>query len=88
MNCEDPSMYPRRFARVRPSGRVSSTAKIIVDAKTPAMDCTVVDYSVGGACLQVPGKFTLPPRFELLHGLSRKRCRIVWKNGQRIGVAF
>ena len=81
-------MYPRRFARVRPSGRVSSTAKIIVDSKTPAIDCTVIDYSVGGACLQVVGQPTLPARFELLHGTTRKRCRIVWKERNRVGVTF
>jgi hypothetical protein len=80
-------MYPRRFARVRPSGRVSSTAKIIVDSKTPAIDCTVIDYSVGGACLQVIGQ-TLPARFELLHGTTRKRCRVVWKERNRVGVTF
>lgn len=81
-------MYPRRFARVRPSGRVSSTAKIIIDQKTPAVDCTIIDYSAGGACLQLTSKIELPSRFELLHGLSRKRCRMVWKNGLRVGVAF
>ena len=79
-------MFPRRYARVLPSGRVSSTAKIIVDAKTPAIDCTVVDYSVGGACLQVFA--VIPDRFELLHGVSKKRCRVVWKNKNRIGVTF
>ena len=81
-------MFPRRYARIRPSGRVSSTAKIIVDTKTPAIDCTVIDYSVGGACLQVIGQVALPPRFELLHGLTRKRCRIVWKERNRVGVTF
>lgn len=81
-------MYPRKFARVRPSGRVSNMAKIIIDQRTPAVDCTVVDYSAGGACLQLTGKISLPPRFELLHGLTRKRCRVVWKDGQRVGVAF
>ncbi|WP_244549007.1 PilZ domain-containing protein [Bradyrhizobium canariense] len=81
-------MYPRRFARVRPSGRVSNAAKIIVDAKSPAIDCTVVDYSAGGACLQVTGVTSLPPRFELLHGLTRKRCRVVWRDRLRVGVAF
>jgi hypothetical protein len=81
-------MFPRRFARVRPSGRVSSTAKIIVDSKTPAIDCTVIDYSVGGACLQIFAQLTIPDRFELLHGVSKKRCRVVWKNKNRIGVTF
>jgi hypothetical protein len=81
-------MFPRRYARVRPSGRVSSTAKIIIDSKAPAVDCTVIDYSVGGACLQIFAQVAIPDRFELLHGLSKKRCRVVWKNKNRVGVTF
>jgi hypothetical protein len=30
----------------------------------------------------------LPDRFELLHGKVRKKSRIVWRRGIRIGVAF
>ncbi|WP_213774663.1 PilZ domain-containing protein [Bradyrhizobium sp. dw_78] len=81
-------MHPRRFARMRPSGKVSNAAKIIVDPKTPPIDCTIVDYSAGGACLQVIYGTTLPMRFDLLHGGTKKRCRIVWKERQRIGVTF
>jgi hypothetical protein len=81
-------MFPRRFARLRPSGKVSNTAKIIVDPKVPPIDCTVIDYSAGGACLQVIFGTSLPNRFELLHGVTRKRCRVVWKQGQRLGVSF
>jgi hypothetical protein len=81
-------MHPRRFARVRPSGQAASVAKIIVDQRAPVIDCGVVDISAGGACLELPGQMSLPPRFELLHGRTRKRCRLVWKAGRRIGVAF
>jgi hypothetical protein len=85
---QGPIMHPRRFARVRPSGQASSAAKIIVDQRAPVIDCSIVDYSAGGACLELPGQISLPPRFELLHGRTRKRCRLVWKAGRRIGVAF
>jgi hypothetical protein len=81
-------MFPRRFARVRPSGKVSSAAKIIVDPKAAPIDCTIIDYSAGGACLQVIFGTSLPSRFELLHGAIKKRCRVVWKQGQRLGVTF
>jgi hypothetical protein len=81
-------MLPRRFARIRPSGKISNVAKIIADPKAPAIDCTVVDYSAGGACLQVAFGTLLPDRFDLLYGTTKKRCRLVWKHGQRIGVSF
>jgi hypothetical protein len=81
-------MYPRRFARVRPAGRNSDVAKVIVGPKVPVIDCRVVDYSPGGACLEIWGQTKLPNRFELLFGGTKKRCRVVWSAGRRLGVAF
>ena len=79
--------HPRRFARVRPAGQVSRTGKIIVAPRDPMIECTILDYSAGGACLDV-GLIDLPQRFELVWGVTRKKCRKVWKAGRRIGVAF
>jgi hypothetical protein len=63
-------------------------AKLIVGPKIPVIDCRVVDYSAGGACLEIVGQTTLPNRFELLFGGSKKRCRTVWRTGRRLGVVF
>ena len=63
-------------------------AKLIVDPKTPVIDCRVIDYSPGGACIELSGQIKLPDRFELLFGRTRKRCRTVWRAGRRLGVAF
>ena len=81
-------MHPRRFARVRPSAGKSDVAKLIVGPKLPVIDCKVIDYSAGGACLEVWGQPKLPNRFELLFGGTRKRCRVVWSAGRRLGVSF
>lgn len=81
-------MYPRRFSRVRPTGRISDAAKVIVGPKDPIIDCKVVDYSPGGACLEVWAQIKLPNRFELVFGGTKKRCRVVWSAGRRLGVAF
>jgi hypothetical protein len=80
--------YPRLFARTRPEGRVSKVAKIFVGPKAPAIECILVDYSAGGACLQLLKFVQLPERFEVLYGTTRKRCRVVWKRALRIGVTF
>ena len=80
-------MYPRRFARVRPTGRISDLAKLIVGPKAPVIDCRVVDYSPGGACLEIAPQTKVPTRFELLFGGTKKRCRVVWSAGRRLGVA-
>ena len=80
--------YPRLYARQRPQGRLSSVAKIFVEPKAPVIKCILVDYSAGGACLQLPKFVALPERFEVIYGTTRKRCRVVWKRGLRIGVTF
>jgi hypothetical protein len=81
-------MHPRRFMRVRPKGRNADAATLIIGPKIPAIACRVVDYSPGGACLEIYGQPKLPERFELLFGGTKKRCRVVWDAGRRLGVAF
>ena len=80
--------HPRLYARLKPQGKISSVAKIFPDAKAPVIDCILIDYSAGGACLQLQKFVDLPQRVEVLYGTTRKRCRIVWKRALRIGVAF
>jgi hypothetical protein len=65
-------MHPRRFARVRPTGKMSSVAKVIVGPRAPIIDCSIVDYSAGGACLEVCGQTKLPNRFELASRRDKK----------------
>jgi hypothetical protein len=81
-------MYPRRFARVRPSGRDAELAKLIFGPKDPAVDCRVIGYSPRGACIEMREQAKLPGGFELLFGGTRKRCRLGWSTGCRMGVAF
>lgn len=78
----------RRFARIRPGGTISSAASLIVGPKLPVVACNVVDYSAGGACVELAADITLPQRFELLHSGTKKKCRIVWRKARRVGVAF
>ncbi|MDR3467402.1 MAG: PilZ domain-containing protein [Xanthobacteraceae bacterium] len=80
--------HPRLYKRVAPSGLVSKRAQIVVGPKAPLIDCTVIDYSAGGACLGLGGAVQLPQRFEIIYGGVRKRCRLVWQKGLRLGVAF
>ena len=85
---EGKTAYPRLYKRVRPSGNVGRAAKIILGPKAPVINCNVVDYSAGGACLEICGHSALPGRFELLYGSIRKKCRVVWTKGIRLGVTF
>jgi hypothetical protein len=67
---------------------MSSEAKLIVAPKSSPTACTLVDCSAGGAGLQLFPMVTLPDRLELLYGNVRKKCRIVWRRGNRNGVVF
>jgi hypothetical protein len=78
----------RRFVRVRPTGLVSRSGKIIINPKAPTVDCGIIDLSAGGACLEVDSGSALPKRFTLLHGGTKKSCCLVWQKGRRIGVSF
>ena len=83
------TMHQKRLhVRTRPSGRISPAAVIIVGPRMPVINCTLIDYSAGGACVELPVEMTLPSRFELQYGTTRKRCRIAWRRGRRIGVSF
>jgi hypothetical protein len=79
---------PRLYQRVRPSSPQAAQAQIIVGPKGPVIACRLVDYSAGGACLEIFPMVPVPARFELLHGSIRKKSRVVWRRGIRIGVAF
>ena len=78
----------RLYQRVRPASGEAAKAQIIVGPKAPVVACRLVDYSRGGACLEVSPTVTLPERFELLHGGVKKKSRVVWRRGIRIGVVF
>jgi hypothetical protein len=82
------SSQQRLYPRQRPDGRLSRTAKIVSAPKAPVINCILIDYSAGGACLQLEKHADLPPRFEVIYGTTRKRCRLVWKRAMRVGVAF
>ncbi len=74
--------------RVRQCIRDGLLALIIIGPRAPVVDCHVIDYSPGGACLEVDPQIKLPNRFELVFGPTKKRCRTVWTAGRRLGVVF
>lgn len=78
----------RRFLRVKPAGMVARTGKLILDSRSPTIECRVIDLSRGGACLELSKPVALPRRFEFLHGGVRKSCHLVWQKNHRFGIAF
>jgi hypothetical protein len=74
--------------RIAPRYRVSKAATI--EFVGGAIDCTIRDLSVTGAALELPNQIGPPANFTLVvpgDGLHLP-CRVVWRRGYRIGVAF
>jgi hypothetical protein len=81
----------RAELRKKPRRQFHYSAKIVTDGKEPARTCTISDISQNGARLVLDGDDQLPDRFVLLltrNGGARRRCRVIWRTGMTIGVAF
>jgi hypothetical protein len=70
--------------------RTSETASIQFGKQTGNYSCEVEvnDLASRGAGLYKPGSAILPLTFELAIGNVRRRCRMVWRNGNFFGVTF
>ena len=55
-----------------------------------AIDCTVRNLSVIGACLMVTSRMGIPNEFELVLDRDKVplRCSVVWRAANRFGVVF
>ena len=83
---------PVLSSRKRPRTPCQIPAEIVISADLPAIRCTVVDISEGGAGLSLPVSSTsgLPASFELVieGDPTRHICRVAWKQAQTLGVEF
>jgi PilZ domain len=66
------------------------TAKIFCNRGVPAIDCAIVNISDGGACILLSDPGEIPNVFDLAIDNDGKMrgCRVAWRSGNRIGVAF
>jgi methyl-accepting chemotaxis protein len=63
----------------------------IVTADKKALLCSIADISETGARIILTQDCELPDQFVLLlsrGGQARRKCRLVWRDGLAIGVAF
>lgn len=54
------------------------------------IECVVRNLSAAGACLEVASPIGIPDEFDLIirPEYQRRRCHLVWRKAQRIGVRF
>jgi hypothetical protein len=76
----------RRSARVD----LYTTGFVIPAPEAPWIECTIVDVSANGVCLDV-GDLAVPKLFGLAFtssGEVLRVCALIWRRGERIGARF
>ena len=71
--------------------RIRHNAEIVVIRRDATkVQCTLQDLTSTGACLTLASTYQVPDTFELTFdkGRSRRPCRVMWRTGDRVGVAF
>jgi hypothetical protein len=74
--------------RIAPRYRVAKPAKI--DHGGDKINCIIRDISATGAAIEMSDLVRVPAEFILIVPEDRLklRCRLVWRKGYRMGVAF
>ena len=62
--------------------------KIVVNQGVSVIDCSVRNISEIGAMLTVQNAVTVPREFELRWDDNVKRCTVVWRKMDRLGIRF
>ena len=77
--------------RKSPRRTVSYPATIILGSDSPPLYCALCNASQEGAQLLLADPDQVPDRFILAlsaDGAARRKCRVVWRSGELIGVEF
>jgi hypothetical protein len=82
----------RKDLGTRRSARVDlyTTGFLILAPDAPWIECTIVDVSAHGVCLEV-GALAVPSMFGLgftSGGEVLRVCKLIWRRGARIGARF
>jgi hypothetical protein len=76
----------------RTKGRtaINHGAVVLVEGDTGVHSCPVCNVTNDGACIQLSGLNIVPPLFDLSFDNFRttRRCRLIWRNRDLVGVAF
>jgi hypothetical protein len=69
--------------------RLLKGARILIPSLGISVDCALRDLSESGACLVLTAPVAVTDNFELaMYDGVIRQCRVVWRSGRRIGIAF
>jgi PilZ domain len=78
----------RNSHRFEPKGLVAKSGQLFLSPSGDPIECRIVDFSSGGACLETSTQLDLPHRFEFRHGGVRRFCFLAWKRRYRLGITY
>jgi hypothetical protein len=61
-----------------------------IEVADSTIGCLISNMSISGAALEIANSEAIPERFNLFFKADETRipCRVVWREAERIGVAF
>jgi hypothetical protein len=70
--------------------KISKNALLFFGAQTGVRPCAVTDITNSGAGIRTQGLPAMPLSFELSFDKFRtsRNCRLMWRDGDLVGVAF
>ena len=76
--------------RRRPRRNAFKLGSIIINEKLSPLDCLVWNANDHGAMIEVSPDVMLPETFRLIATslFIDRACRVVWRNGRKVGVEF
>jgi hypothetical protein len=76
----------RRVGRTK----ILKHARILLLDSAKEIDCVICDLTNLGAGLRISPALRAPDTFDLVFDsvLFNRRCNVMWKNGDRLGVSF
>jgi CheY-like chemotaxis protein len=82
---EENQAYNRESVR----HKILKAGQILYRNSSCVMDCTILNISATGACIQPAEPFAEPGLFilKIAHGPTR-RCEVRWRSGGKLGVRF
>jgi hypothetical protein len=86
----DGDLELRKISRKSLSGSAQQRALIDLGDGSPPRNCMICDVSQQGARIAVVCQIDIPDEFRLMlgGGGAHRRCRVVWRTEQQVGVAF
>jgi hypothetical protein len=75
--------------KLEPRVGCSKAAKIFLDNGTN-IECVIQNRSTTGICIEAESPTRIPDSFTLAMSTDgvKRACRVVWRFGKRIGLAF